>query len=72
MRVYDGNAAQVRNTGGYLKPNAWKIYDSKTVIFTLQISVMLNYGKIVVEEFVKELKLINVVAISRYWQSWRP
>ena len=42
------------------------------MIFTLQISVMLNYGKIVVEEFVKELKLINVVAISWYWQSWRP
>ena len=34
------------------------------MISTLQISAMLDYGK-VLEEFAKELKLIKVVAISR-------
>ena len=28
-----------------LKPNVWEFYNSKTVIATLQISAMLDYGK---------------------------
>ena len=43
----------------------WEIYNSKTVISTLQVSVMLDYGKCFLEEFAKELKLIKVVALSR-------
>ena len=30
---------------GYLKPSVWEIYDSKTVISTLQISALLDYYK---------------------------
>ena len=44
----------------WLKPNVWEIYDSKTVISTLQIS-----AKFILEEFAKELKLKKVFAISR-------
>ena len=36
------------------------------MISELQISAMLDYGKIVLEEFAKELKLMKVVAICRY------
>ena len=36
---------QVRNTVVEVKPNVWEIYNSKTVISTLQISVMLDYDK---------------------------
>ena len=48
-----------------LKPDVWEIYDSKTVISTLQISVVLNMTKFILGEFTKGLKLMKVVAISR-------
>ena len=35
------------------------------MISTLQISVMLDYGKYCLEEFAKELNLMKFVAISR-------
>ena len=41
----------------WLKPNVWEIYDSKTVISTLQISAVLDYGKIYFRGICKGTKI---------------
>ena len=35
------------------------------MISTLQVSAVLDYGKVILKEFAKELKLMKIVAISR-------
>ena len=40
-----------------LKPDVWEIYDSKTVISTLQISVVLNYDKVYFRRIYKGIKI---------------
>ena len=54
-----------------LKANVRKIYDFKALISTLEIYGMLDYGKIVLEEFEKKLLLLKVVA-SRWSQTFTP
>ena len=41
----------------WLKPNVWEIYDSKTVISTLQISAVLDYDKIYFRGICKGTKI---------------